>query len=257
MLFRCRSRPGRKSPEPSPRLVVSTHALPSSSSTAEVRRSRAGRDLGSERSDERERPLRSSSPRAPAGSERGREVGEPRSGPEVEATELDGDRLAPDRLVRSRSSLRDEAASVLHQLEQRAADCALVRAARPFFGDCLERCDEPRLPEEVALLEERASRRIDLARPRSSSSRSRASRRHDAWAAGMGTARSQAGARARRAAPRAAGRARSRGRRARPGRRGRRTSRSRRRSGRALSPKGTSSSRSATSRALAPARASR
>ena len=33
MLFRCRSRPGRKSPEPRPRLVVMTHAFPSASTT--------------------------------------------------------------------------------------------------------------------------------------------------------------------------------------------------------------------------------
>ena len=40
MLFRCRSRPGRKSPEPRPRLVVSTHAFPSRVDGDEVRRVR-------------------------------------------------------------------------------------------------------------------------------------------------------------------------------------------------------------------------
>ena len=38
MLFRCRSRPGRKSPVPSPRLDVSTQTLPSASAGDEVRR---------------------------------------------------------------------------------------------------------------------------------------------------------------------------------------------------------------------------
>ena len=75
MLFRCRSSPGSQSPEPSPRLVVSTHALPSRVDRGDVRRlpadrgragraPRAARRRRTEAGERREPPARRRSPRA-------------------------------------------------------------------------------------------------------------------------------------------------------------------------------------------------
>ena len=57
MLFRCRSRPGSQSPEPSPRLVVSTHALPSRSTVTRFVVCVSGPRRAVERVDERDEAL--------------------------------------------------------------------------------------------------------------------------------------------------------------------------------------------------------
>ena len=244
MLFRCRSSPGRKSPEPRPRLVVSTHALPVESSDGDVRRSRPAR---ARRRAARRRarapvPARRGRGRSGRRVERRREVREPRAACGASNPRNSTSTGSPSGLVGRQVLRRHEPAALLHQLQQRAPDRPLVGAARPVFGERLERAR--RAPAAGAGRPHRGARRraSRSQRPRSSSSPARASRRHEAWAAAWGRRRARAAEQARRDAARAGGRARSRARRARQERPERRTSRSRRRSGRARSPKGTSSS---------------
>ena len=153
----------------------------------------------------------------------------------VKPAERDLGRLRPASRVARQIFGGHEPAALLHQLQQRAPDRPLVHAARPVFGERLERRDQARLPEQVALVEERATGRVDL--------RSLVHRHHAARASADTKRGPPASARpsgraaepARRDAARAGSRARSRARRGPPARPERRTSRCRPRSGRAPS----------------------
>ena len=105
MLFRCRSSPGSQSPEPRPRLVVRTHALPVGVDGDEVRRVRLRPAVGVERVEERERASRLAEPRSrEARASAGAMPDRPAAGQEARARVGDLDRLGPAASYASRSA---------------------------------------------------------------------------------------------------------------------------------------------------------
>ena len=252
MLFRCRSRPGRKSPEPSPRLVVSTHALPSRVDT------RRGSSFPvCERSSSSSAPTSAS---ARSGSASPRSAGsrssaagksdEPAAGQQRDAAELDA---RPARSRRASYAVevlaRDEPAALLHQLEQRAPDRPRVersaalrrrapRAQRTSPGCRSVSPSSSSVPPGAVDLGALVHRHHRLEHRQAGGVR-RGHRHRSARKPQRGLDEPRPGQAPVLAPERV---------RAPPERPARRTSRSRPRSGRAPSPNGTSSSSSATSR---------
>ena len=233
MLFRCMSRPGSKSPEPRPRLVVKTHAFPSESTTDTLVVCVSGPLVSSTGSSARTRSV-SLKPRS--GGRRGSscgQAGEAAAREHARARVVDLERIAPARLVRREVVRGHDAAPMPHEREHGLGERAGVdatprprrRAARaPSRGRAAA-------AGRRAATACRPARRC--ARPRPSSSPARASRGR------MLAPESSRRRRARAAAPARTGRARadvrsaSAARRARPARRERRTTQGRSRSGRA------------------------
>jgi len=71
-----------------------------------------------------------------------------------------GDGLVPLRLVGLEVSLRQEAAALIREREQRPADGARVGAGRALVGERFERRHEAGLLEPVARVQEPAARRV-------------------------------------------------------------------------------------------------
>ena len=133
MLFRCRSRPGSQSPEPSPRLVVRTHALPSRVDRHEVRRVPVGpaRPSSASSSAERARGLvEAGEPRKARRASRS-DARQPAAGQEPRAGVGDLDGLGPDRLVRRQILARDHTVALGHEPSSDPRSSRGRRSPRP------------------------------------------------------------------------------------------------------------------------------
>ena len=156
MLFRCRSRPGTQSPEPSPRLDVRTHALPSASTTVRFVVCPSPRSPVVERGEQRRR--------AAGRIEAGKRLADPcepgsRQHAPVREARLDGSRpLGP---VGAEVGRGQHAVALGDQVEQRRGDRSRVDGARALVADQLERGDEPRLVEQIALAEQSPGGRVE------------------------------------------------------------------------------------------------
>ena len=167
MLFRCRSSPGRKSPVPRPRLVVSTQALPSrvddgrGSSCGPRERVRRGRRAARALAPARRAPAAAAA--GPAPWERPRAPLRVRNRVPANVTSTGPDQSC---FVASRSAR--VTAIAVDPVQQRLGERAVVDASRSLRGDDLECSRQPGLRERVAGLEQRVPRaRRSRARPRS------------------------------------------------------------------------------------------
>ena len=233
MLFSCRSRPGRKSPEPSPRLVVRTQALPSASTTTRFVVCVSGPATPSSASINARDPLRRREPAEPRQArKRRRNAREPRTGQEAEPCVRHLHGVAPARRVRGQILGREQPAALVGEGEQRLGDRAPVRGTA-VGSKRVERGRQARLLEPVAGLQELPAGRVDRGAfvhrvdGREHRQAGGVRGRHDHAVARQSQRRLE------RAAARAVVRARARAHRARRVRRGRRRTQARRRSRRA------------------------
>ena len=226
MLFRWRSRPGRKSPEPRPRLDVSTQALPSGR-RREVRRMRSA--------PRRLEPVDEGQRLAPAkpgeAGRRARAPGPPRArrGSGSAARVRDLDRLAPDGPRRRRDRPRVTAPRRPSSASSPRRSCPVERTGA-LVGDDLERATSPGWTA-APRAQQPPARRVDPAPSRSVITGSSMARQAAGPAAVASVAR-EPQRRLDEPRPRQPPVAPARGRPARPGRPGQRTRRARRRSGR-------------------------
>ena len=215
MLFRCRSSPGSQSPEPSPRLVVNTHAVPSASTTVRFVVWPSIVLPALERGEQRVGAAGRIETR-----ERLREAGEAGARPHPAAGEVAVDRLRPGRGVRGEildgHGRRDVPPSARRGLP-RSTRCR--PRSRPRRGRARApgraRAAAARRPLRADGRRARTSRRL-----RASSSPARASRGTTRVPSASRRRCVRAAAPARRARPTAGVRARARARRGPPGRPG-------------------------------------
>ena len=153
-----------------------------------------------ERLDEREQALgrRERAQRAEPG-QGGGDAREAAAAEKAQAEPRRLDRIAPARLVRREVGAGQQAAALVREREQRRADRAGVRACGALLGERLERRDEARAARGGRRARAALRRARTCVRPRASSSRARASRRHAACAAASRRRRARGGAPARRA----------------------------------------------------------
>ena len=134
MLFRCRSRPGSQSPEPRPRLVVSTQALPSASTVTRFVVCVSGPAPPSSASTSATHALRAARARAARGS-RASVAGTPESPPRREeparrATASRPARSSAARTRRGRRAVRSPPRSSREREQRRRRSCRCTRRPR-------------------------------------------------------------------------------------------------------------------------------
>ena len=174
MLFRCRSRPGSQSPEPSPRLVVRTQALPVGVDDGDVRRVPVAGHRAVERGEQRVGAARRVEARERLGDvRRGRRAsarGARRTRPR---------RRRPVGAYAARSAARDRARPLARRARAARRRSCRVDGARALVADELERATSPGCCSRSPSASSLPAGRVDRPRLRASSSPARASQARD------------------------------------------------------------------------------